>query len=52
MKYDLRVGQMVRIGNEIGSLDLNYHKRGYIIGFGNSGYPIVDMIDTFNTGTT
>lgn len=52
MKYDFRVGQMVRIGNEIRSEDLNYHKRGYIIGFGDDGYPIVDMIDPFNTGAT
>ena len=53
MKYDFRVGQMVRIGNEIHSEDLNYHKRGYIVGFTEDcGYPIVDMIDPFNTGTT
>lgn len=52
MKYDFRVGQMVRIGNEIRSGDLNYHKRGYIVAFGNGGCPIVDMIDPFNTGAT
>ena len=27
-------------------------KRGYIIGFDDCGYPIVDMIDPFNTGAT
>lgn len=52
MKYDFRVGQMVRIGNEIRSEDSNYHKRGYIVAFGNGGCPIVDMIDPFNTGAT
>lgn len=52
MKYDFRAGQMVRIGNEISSSDSNYHKRGYVVGFTNCGYPIVDMIDPFTAGTT
>lgn len=36
MKYDFRVGQMVRIGNEIRSEDSNYHKEAILLPSGTA----------------
>ena len=33
MKYDLHVGQLVRIGNEVSENDVNRNKRGRIVRF-------------------
>lgn len=52
MKYDLRVGQLVRIGNEVSKTDVNRHKRGHIVRFERSGYPVVEMLDPFVGGET
>lgn len=51
MKYDLHVGQLVRIGNEVSRTDVNRHKRGRIVGF-KYDCPIVEMLDPFENGKT
>nr|DAG43622.1 MAG TPA: hypothetical protein [Caudoviricetes sp.] len=51
MKYDLHVGQLVRIGNEVSKNDTNLHKRGRIVRF-NGDCPIVEMLDPFESGQT
>lgn len=44
MKYDLHVGQLVRIGNEVSENDVNRNKRGRIVRF-DGAYPVVEMLD-------
>lgn len=51
MKYDLHVGQLVRIGNEVSKTDVNRHKRGRIVSF-KGDCPIVEMLDPFAGGET
>lgn len=51
MKYDLHVGQLVRIGNEVSRTDVNRHKRGRIVRF-DGDYPVVEMLDPFTGGET
>lgn len=51
MKYDLHVGQLVRIGNEVSENDVNRNKRGRIVRF-DGGYPVVEMLDPFTSGET
>ena len=51
MKYDLHIGQLVRIGNEVSTSDVNFHKRGRIVMF-NGALPIVEMLDPFADGRT
>ena len=49
MKYDLYVGQLVRIGNEVSKNDTNLHKRGRIVRF-DRACPVVEMLDPFESG--
>ena len=51
MKYDLHVGQLVRIGNEVSKNDVNFHKRGRIVRFDRS-CPVVEMLGPFTDGQT
>lgn len=51
MKYDLHVGQLVRIGNEVSENDVNRNKRGRIVRF-DGAYPVVEMLDPFTSGET
>lgn len=51
MKYDLHVGQLVRIGNEVSENDVNRNKRGRIVRF-DKDYPVVEMLDPFTSGET
>lgn len=51
MKYDLYVGQLVRIGNEVSKNDPNRNKRGRIVRF-DKDYPVVEMLDPFVGGET
>ena len=51
MKYDLHVGQLVRIGNEVSKSDVNRNKRGRIVRF-EGDRPIVEMLDPFTSGET
>ena len=51
MKYDLHVGQLVRIGNEVSESDVNRNKRGRIVRF-DGAYPVVEMLDPFESGET
>lgn len=51
MKYDLHVGQLVRIGNEVSEGDVNLHKRGRIVRF-DGNRPVVEMLDPFVGGET
>ena len=51
MKYDLYVGQLVRIGNEVSKNDTNLHKRGRIVRF-DRACPVVEMLDPFESGET
>lgn len=51
MKYDLHVGQLVRIGNEVAESDMNRNKRGRIVRF-DGAYPVVEMLDPFTSGET
>lgn len=51
MKYDLHVGQLVRIGNEVSKDYVNRNKRGRIVRF-DGAYPVVEMLDPFTSGET
>ena len=51
MKYDLHVGQLVKIGNEVSKNDVNRNKRGRIVRF-EGDCPIVEMLDPFVSGET